>query len=264
MPLDLARTLAQALDVKSETRIRSIDRALTAYARLTPLAPTVPFSGTIAAAQVISGTFDNARVAEASVTQHEAAIDHDALAGFLAAEHIDWAATGAEDVHVDRIAEAAVTQHEAAIDHDALAGFVGDEHIDWSATGAEDVHADRIGAVNTITLAALGEFFFGADASLIGTTLDLADDATGSVNLPHGTSLIIIVADLVNTTTAFWRSGTTWRLALSVGPWFVVGIGANPDTDGIANVWLSGATQISIKNRLGSQQKFAVLSFGVT
>lgn len=39
----------------------------------------------------------------ATVTAHEAAINHDALLNFVAAEHIDWSVTGAEDVHVDRI-----------------------------------------------------------------------------------------------------------------------------------------------------------------
>ena len=116
MPLDLARIVATALDVKSETKIRAIDRALTAYARLTPQAPTVPIGGTIAASQVVSGTFADARIAQSNVTQHEAAIDHDVLVNSVAAEHIDWSVTGAEDVHADRIAEASVTQHEAAID----------------------------------------------------------------------------------------------------------------------------------------------------
>jgi len=45
----------------------------------------------------------------ASVTAHEASIDHDALANFLAAEHIDWAITGAENLHTDRIPAATLT-----------------------------------------------------------------------------------------------------------------------------------------------------------
>ena len=46
----------------------------------------------IAAGQVSSGTFADARIAESSVTQHEAAIDHDATANYVANEHIDWTA----------------------------------------------------------------------------------------------------------------------------------------------------------------------------
>lgn len=74
MSIDLARQLASALDVRSETRIRSIDRVLSAYARLTPQSEVVPIQGAIDASQVISGTFDDARVAESNVTQHEAAL----------------------------------------------------------------------------------------------------------------------------------------------------------------------------------------------
>ena len=39
------------------------------------------------ASEVVSGTFDDARISESSVTQHEAAIDHNALLNFLVAEH---------------------------------------------------------------------------------------------------------------------------------------------------------------------------------
>ena len=45
----------------------------------------------------------------------ETNVNHDNLTGFVAAEHIDWSVTGAEDVHVDRIAAGAVTQHQAAL-----------------------------------------------------------------------------------------------------------------------------------------------------
>lgn len=38
-----------------------------------------------------------------SVDVVEANIDHDALTNFLAAEHIDWAVTGAENIHADRL-----------------------------------------------------------------------------------------------------------------------------------------------------------------
>ena len=78
-----------------------------------------------------------------TVANLEAALDHDSLAGFLAAEHIDWSVTGAEDVHVDRVASGAVTQHVALIDHDSLLNFVAAEHVDWASTGAEDIHEDR-------------------------------------------------------------------------------------------------------------------------
>jgi len=132
VPLDLARRLATALDVKSESAIRAIDRALSDYARLVPQAAATPVEGEIDASQVTTGTFDNARVAQANVTQHEAALSIDA--GLQLTNTLADA----------RVAQSNVTQHQAAIDHDALTNFVAAEHIDWSVTGAEDVHADRI------------------------------------------------------------------------------------------------------------------------
>jgi hypothetical protein len=44
----------------------------------------------LAAGDILSGTFADARISESSVTQHVAAIDHDSLLNFVANEHIDW------------------------------------------------------------------------------------------------------------------------------------------------------------------------------
>ena len=55
------------------------------------------------AADTVSGTFANARISQASVTQHQAAIDHDALLNFVANEHIDWTVDGGNTVHVNNI-----------------------------------------------------------------------------------------------------------------------------------------------------------------
>jgi hypothetical protein len=73
-------------------------------------------SGAIAAGDITSGTFADARIAASNVTQHVAAIDHDALLNFSAAEHLDWSADqGATDLHVNNISAAGVTQHQAAL-----------------------------------------------------------------------------------------------------------------------------------------------------
>ena len=45
-------------------------------------------SRALATADIQSGTFADARISESSVTQHEAAIDHDALTNFVANEHV--------------------------------------------------------------------------------------------------------------------------------------------------------------------------------
>lgn len=61
------------------------------YNDLTDVPSTfTPSSHSHAASEVTSGTFDDARIAESNVTQHEAAIDHDALTGYVSNEHIDW------------------------------------------------------------------------------------------------------------------------------------------------------------------------------
>lgn len=117
-------------------------------------------SHTHAAGDITSGTFADGRVAESNVTQHEAAIDHDALTNFSEDEHRTindgaagvtnlWSASkitselaGKSDTtHTHpaadivsgqfddaRIKATSVTQHEASIDHDALTNFVAAEH----------------------------------------------------------------------------------------------------------------------------------------
>lgn len=64
-----------------------------------------------AASDVISGTFADARIAESNVTQHETAIDHDALTNFVSDEHVAHSGvtltagaglTGGGDISVNR------------------------------------------------------------------------------------------------------------------------------------------------------------------
>lgn len=65
-------------------------------------------SRALTAADIQSAEFANARIAVGNVTQHEAAIDHDALLGFVGQEHIRWDLSGAEDIHSSRFANAPV------------------------------------------------------------------------------------------------------------------------------------------------------------
>lgn len=63
------------------------------------------------ASDVISGTFDDARISESSITQHEGAIDHDALTNWVQNEHLDWTQDlGATNINSANIQESAVTQ----------------------------------------------------------------------------------------------------------------------------------------------------------
>jgi len=66
-------------------------------------AATVPTEVNDLTLAVVWANIPDLNVPESAVTQHEAAIDHDALSGFVAAEHIDWSVTGAENINVDRI-----------------------------------------------------------------------------------------------------------------------------------------------------------------
>lgn len=74
MSISIARQIGATLGVKSETQIRTLNRALTEYVRLTQQSPTTTVPGNIAASQVVSGTFADARIAASNVTQHEAAL----------------------------------------------------------------------------------------------------------------------------------------------------------------------------------------------
>lgn len=53
------------------------------------LSVSEPDTHTHATTDITSGTFADARIAQSNVTQHEAAINHDNLTGFVANEHID-------------------------------------------------------------------------------------------------------------------------------------------------------------------------------
>lgn len=136
MTIQIARRIGAALNVKSGTKIAALDQALRQYVREVPQSPTTPFSGSIDASQVISGTFVDARISESSVTQHEAALEIDAglqLINTLAdarvaqsnvTQHQAALLLAASQINSGtfadaRIAQSNVTQHEGALDIDA-------------------------------------------------------------------------------------------------------------------------------------------------
>lgn len=113
----VAGATGTGVELEAEGDDTDIDITLTPKGAGVVNIPTAALS--IDASQVTSGTFADARISESSVTQHEGAIDHDALANFVSSEHIDWSVTGLQDIHADRIAEGSVTQHQAALSLDA-------------------------------------------------------------------------------------------------------------------------------------------------
>lgn len=65
MPRDIAARLAQALNVRSQTAISQIDRALSDYARLVPKAAATPIEGSITESQITDlGNYADKDVAE--------------------------------------------------------------------------------------------------------------------------------------------------------------------------------------------------------
>lgn len=129
---------------------------------------------------VSSGTFADARISETSVTQHEAAINHDSLTGFVANEHLDWTVDlGGSQVASENISAASVTQHEAAIDHDSLTNFSADEHVAHSSinitagtglTGGGTIASSRVitlalDELATISSADAGDYIAIVDTS---------------------------------------------------------------------------------------------------
>lgn len=125
MTIEIARRLGQALNIRSGSRIKTMDECLREYSRLVSQSPTVPVLGSIDASQVISGTFANARISQASVTQHQAALNIDWLqltsvpSSFPPSAHNH----NASDINAGTLADARVqqsnvTQHEAALNID--------------------------------------------------------------------------------------------------------------------------------------------------
>ncbi len=92
-----------------------------------------------AASEITSGTLADARVAQSNVTQHQAAIDHDALTNFAANEHIDWTTDqGTTNIHSGNYTDTTYTSSD--FDHDALTNYDAAEHrvIDDSSTTDQD------------------------------------------------------------------------------------------------------------------------------
>lgn len=89
------------------------------------------FKGLTATSTKISLTSNTNDV---GIDVNEGNIDHDALSGFVANEHLDWTQDlGGTNIEDGNITSTAVTQHESSISHDALADFVANKHIDHSS-----------------------------------------------------------------------------------------------------------------------------------
>lgn len=134
---------------------------------------------TISANDITSGTLSDARISESSVTQHQAALNHDNLNGFVAEEHIDWTSDqGATNIHQNNVTESSVTQHESALNHDNLAGFISSEHVDHSSV--------------SITA---GEGLSGGGTIAATRTIDLDIPSLTTDSSPDGSSDYVVTYD---------------------------------------------------------------------
>ena len=103
------------------------------------------------ATDIVSGTLANARIAQSNVTQHEAAIDHDALTNFVANEHIDWTATSAALVTSGTAATGALT----VTGDIAVSGTVNGRDVAADGATLDGLSAGNAGIPGAVTVAAM-------------------------------------------------------------------------------------------------------------
>ncbi|KKK75851.1 hypothetical protein LCGC14_2869580, partial [marine sediment metagenome] len=92
----------------------------------------------------------------------------------------------------------------------------------------------------------------------------LADDATGTFTTEGDHKFCILVTNFDTTTMASWFHTRAQNvLILGQGSLCSIDNSVNPDTDTHLNVWGSGNTEISIKNRLGSTRTITLYTFSI-
>lgn len=110
---------------------------------------------------ITSGTFADARIAESNVTQHEAALDHDALTNFVANEHINH--TSVSITAGDGLSGGGDISSTRTIDLD-----IGGQTLVTANSGDMVIIEDASDA-NNIKKVDVGDFLSGAGDMLIAT-----------------------------------------------------------------------------------------------
>jgi len=154
------------------------------------------------ATDITSDTLDDARVAESSVTQHEAAIDHDALTNFVGEEHIRWDQAGAEQVDSSRYAT----------------GTGGATNTVSGATGITNT-GDDVNAVLEPTYGATADTIAEGDDTRIvnsavhatGDGSDHADVVTNAAGIATNASDIVTLAASTNANMNFGVGAWQWQ-----------------------------------------------------
>lgn len=176
------------------------------------------------ASDTTSGTFANARISQASVTQHQAALtitesqisdlDHYNSTDFntdFGTKDLDDIAAGVTNKHftatdeskLDGIESGATADQtageiEAIVNHDNLVGFVANEHVDWTADqGATNIHPN-----NVTGYSATGHTHTESDITdLDHLTIEEVQDNLGTAFIVAGTDISITYDDTANTLT---------------------------------------------------------------
>ncbi len=127
---------------------------------------------------------------------------------------------------------------------------------DADGTGNYAITIDRAAAVVTNLTLAVGSGKWRLQHE------SLADGATGTFTLAaDGTIHISCASGSANA--IFTNDGQT-AVSVFAGSNSALGTsGTNPDTDGKANYWMSAASVLSIKNRLGSTRDFSVMALNI-
>ena len=130
-------------------------------------------------------------------------VNHNTLANYVAAEHLDWTADqGASNIHDNNILASSVTQHVASIDHNLLLNYVAGQHLVLPNTIAVVLTDHNVAAHNALNITQLGTVTVGVwngtaidisantnlavdanELTLTGDSLGLADHATARTAL---------------------------------------------------------------------------------
>lgn len=219
------------------------------------------------AADIISGTFDDARIAESNVTQHEGAIEHDALSGFVDDKHIDHSGvsisgggilSGGGTIAASRtisLAHGDVDHNQLAnthnlssdIDHDELANFDAGKHFTMLDEDEMTSNSDTKAATQQSIKAYVDAG--GGGGTFLGLT-DTPANYTGAekkivkVNAtPNGLDFGADISDLENVDSIAGKAGKYARVkAGDVGIEWVTGTGG-------------GATETKVSAYLGADQE---------
>lgn len=180
--------------------------------------------------------------------------EHDALVGFVAAEHIDWSITGVEDIHADRVVI-------PAVDHNATTNYVADEHIAHASvtitagnglSGGGTIAATRSIDLDVDTLSAFTGEIAATDEFIIndgGVEKRVAyQDTATPVNVQTGTTYAPVLGDANKIITLDNAAAITVTIPANASVAYPIGTiitvlqkGAGQVTVGITTDTLSGA-----------------------